>query len=44
MWNEKYYFLAIASDRAMIISERLERVEESLEFDKIKGIVVSAKS
>lgn len=41
--EEKSYFMAIATDRLLIISERFERVESSIEYGKIKGLVVSTK-
>lgn len=43
IWNQKSYFLAVASDRLLIIGERMERVEQSIEFLKIQGIVISTK-
>lgn len=35
--------MAIATDRLLIISEKFERVESSIEYGKIKGLVLSTK-
>lgn len=43
MANEKHYFAVVASDRLFFIGSRLEKVEMSIEYGKIKGLVISSR-
>lgn len=43
MGSEKKYFAVVASDRLLFITSKLEKVESSIEYGKIKGIVISTK-
>ncbi|CAD8096135.1 unnamed protein product [Paramecium primaurelia] len=41
--SDKKYFAVVASDRLLFIASKLEKVEMSLEYGKIKGIVISTR-